>query len=100
MLRSRLTRINHEFLLSVIEKQQSAISDLKYGDFNILHEPHFDIKKIIFPTVHIKQGFMKQCIKALPIEGECFKNCISEFFAYQLKKKNKVSVHDSAAHHR
>ncbi|GBO30866.1 hypothetical protein AVEN_218440-1 [Araneus ventricosus] len=51
---------------------------LKSGDPNILH---LDRKNIIFPPLHIKLGrsklLMKQFVKALSIEGDCFKYLIS-----------------------
>lgn len=54
-------------------------SDLKPGDPNILHQPLVDRKNIIFPPLHIKLGLMKQFVKTLSIEGDCFKYLISVF---------------------
>lgn len=61
-------------------------SDLKPGDPNILHQPLVDRKNIIFPPLHIKLGIMKQFVKALPTEGDCFKYLISAFPSLSFEK--------------
>ena len=48
-------------------------SDFQPGDPNILHKSLVDRKKIIFLPLHIKLGLMKQFVKALPTDGDCFK---------------------------
>lgn len=40
---------------------------------NILEEPLVEQNKIIFPPLHIKLGLIKQFVKALDKNGECFK---------------------------
>ena len=60
--------------------------DLKPGDPNILHEPLVDRKKIIFPPLHIKMGLMKQFVKALPTQGDCFKYLILAFSGLSIEK--------------
>ncbi|XP_070613747.1 uncharacterized protein [Erythrolamprus reginae] len=61
-------------------------SDLKPGDPNILHQPLVDRKNIIFSLLHMKLGLMKQFVKALPIEGDCFKYLISAFPSLSFEK--------------
>ena len=41
--------------------------------FNILHEPLVDRDRIILPPLHIKLGLIKQFVRALDQESECFK---------------------------
>src|SRR5258705_11455305 len=82
------TRIHKISLLSVHVGQQSHSKHwvesnwpprpaLTPGDPNIQHEPLVDRKNIIFPPLHIKLGLMKQFIKALPTEEDCFKYVIT-----------------------
>ena len=52
---------------------QDLILNLKPGDPDILHESLVDRKKIIFPPLHIKLSLMKQFVKTLPIDSDCFK---------------------------
>ncbi|GFV38650.1 uncharacterized protein TNCV_4412041 [Trichonephila clavipes] len=43
------------------------------GVKNVERQSLVDPKKILFPPLHIKLGLMKQFVKALDKEGECFK---------------------------
>ncbi|GBO33273.1 hypothetical protein AVEN_105595-1 [Araneus ventricosus] len=61
-------------------------SDLKPGDPNILHQPLVGTKNIIFPPLHIKLGLMKQFVKTLSIERDCFKHLISAFPSLSFEK--------------
>ena len=47
--------------------------ELIVGERNVIHEPLIDRNKVIFPPLHIKLGLMKQFVKALDKEGQCFK---------------------------
>lgn len=69
-----------------LQSNWPARSDLKSGDPNILHQPLVDRKNIIFPPLHIKLGLMKQYVKALPIEGDCFKYLITAFPSLSFEK--------------
>lgn len=60
--------------------------DLRPGDPNIVHQPLVDRKNIIFPPLHIKLGLMKQFVKALPTEGDCFKYLVSKFPSLSFEK--------------
>ena len=42
------------------------------GEKNVINEPLVDRKNIILPPLHIKLGIMKQFIKALDHDGDCF----------------------------
>ena len=47
--------------------------ELILGEPNVIHEPLINRNKVIFPPLHIKLGLMKQFVKALDKEGQCFK---------------------------
>ncbi|GFY24533.1 uncharacterized protein TNCV_1015791 [Trichonephila clavipes] len=49
------------------------------GVKNVERQSLVDPKKILFPPLHIKLGLMKQFVKALDIEGECFKYFCEQF---------------------
>src|SRR5678816_1848469 len=49
------------------------------GDKNIKNEPLVDRNKIVFPTLHIKLGLMKQFVKPLDHTGDCFRYIFSIF---------------------
>lgn len=61
-------------------------SELRPGDPNILNQPLVDRKNIIFPPLHIKLGLMKQFVKALSVEGDCFKYIVSAFPSLSYEK--------------
>ncbi|GFY26702.1 uncharacterized protein TNCV_2880301 [Trichonephila clavipes] len=49
------------------------------GVKNVERQSLVDPKKILFPPLHIKLGLMKQFVKALDKEGECFKYLCEQF---------------------
>ncbi|GFY01890.1 protein KIAA0100 [Trichonephila clavipes] len=49
------------------------------GVKNVERQSLVDPKKILFPPLHIKLGLMKQFVKALHKEGECFKYLCEQF---------------------
>jgi hypothetical protein len=53
---------------------------------NILEEPLVEREKIIFPPLHIKLGLIKQFVKALDKNGECFKYICSVFPGLTIEK--------------
>ncbi|CAK8684393.1 unnamed protein product [Clavelina lepadiformis] len=57
------------------------------GDKNIIRDQLVDIKKILLPPLHIKLGLMKQYVKALDHEGECFKYICYAFPGLSEEKK-------------
>lgn len=66
----RLTDLVRSFLQS----NWPPRSNLKPGDTKILHQPY--VHNIIFPTLNIKIGLMKQLVKTL---SDYFKHIISKF---------------------
>ncbi|XP_041355404.1 protein mono-ADP-ribosyltransferase PARP14-like [Gigantopelta aegis] len=73
-----------------VERNWPPRSDLKPGDPNFLHEPLVDRKKIIFPPLHIKPGLMKQFVKALPTQCNCFKYLILAFPGLTVEKNQDL----------
>src|SRR5271157_3262858 len=59
---------------------------LAAGMPNILHDPIISRDKIIFPPLHIKLRLMKQFVKALNTDGECFQYIVSAFPALSFEK--------------
>ena len=53
----------------------------------MIAEPLVDRSKIIFPPLHIKLGLMKQFVKALDKDGECFKYICNAFPGLSIDKK-------------
>ena len=46
---------------------------------NIVHDLIVSREMIVFPQLHIKIGWMKQFVKALDSDGECFQHIVSGF---------------------
>ena len=63
------------------------------GEKNVINEPMVDREKIIFPPLHIKLGLMKQFVKALDKEGDCFLYICSAFPSLSYEKV-KAGVFD------
>jgi len=63
------------------------------GQNNIREETLIDRDKVIFPPLHIKLSLMKQFMKALNKEGECFKY-ICKFFSRLSSEKLKAGIFD------
>ena len=68
-------------------------SDFQPGDPNILHESLDNRKKLIFRPLVIKVGLMKQFVKAVDTDGDCFKY-INLRFPRLSVVKNKAGVFD------
>ena len=61
-----------------LEPEGVAIGEtLKTGMPNIVNNPIVSREKIIFSLLHIKLGLMKQFVKALNTDGECFQHIFS-----------------------
>ena len=52
---------------------------IKAGMLNVIYDPIVSRDKIIFPPLHIKLGLMKQFVKALRLDGECFQHFLHTF---------------------
>jgi hypothetical protein len=61
------------------QKQWPSRVALKPGDKNVVRNSLIDPKKVLLSPLHIKLGLMKQFVKALPKEGECFKYLCNKF---------------------
>ena len=59
-------------------RKEWHISD-KAGMLNVIYDPIVGRDKIIFPHLHIKLGLMKQSVKALRLDGECFQHLLYTF---------------------
>ena len=66
---------------------------LLVGEQNIVNEALVSRDKIIFPPLYIKLGLMKQFVKALNKEGQCF-GYLRSSFAGLSKKKLKAGIFD------
>jgi hypothetical protein len=61
------------------QKQWLSRVALKPGVKNVVRDSLIDPKKVLLPPLHIKLGLMKQFVKALPKERECFKYLCKKF---------------------
>jgi len=62
-----------------IKKECLKRSEWKVGSHNVVHESLVDRDKILLPPFHIKLGLMKQFVKALDINDECYKYIRNKF---------------------
>ena len=63
------------------------------GENNVINEPLVDRKNIILPPLHIKLGIMKQFIKALDRDGDCFHYICSTF--PRVSDEKRAGIFDS-----
>ena len=56
------------------------------GEKNIVNVPLVNREKVLLPPLHIKLGLMKQFVKALNKEGECFKYLCTKFSCLSYEK--------------
>ena len=54
-------------------------ANMTVGEKNVINEPMVVREKIIFRPLHIKLGLIKQFVKALDKEGDCFQYICSAF---------------------
>jgi len=76
-----------------IQKEWLIRETLEAGMANIVHDPMVSREKIVFPPLHIKPGLMKQFLKALDRDGDCFQHIVSAFPKLSFDKI-KVGVFD------
>lgn len=62
-----------------IQKDWPVRETMTVGGKNVIHEPLVDRKDILLPPLHIKLGLMKQFVRALEKDGDCFKYIRSKF---------------------
>ena len=61
------------------QKEWPIHKTLKAGTPNIVHDPIVSREKVVFLSLHIKLGLIKQFMKALDSDGECFQHIVSAF---------------------
>ena len=61
-------------------------SELIPGSLNVLAPPLVERSKIVFPPLHIKLGIMKQFVKALEKDSDCFKYICMQFPGLTIEK--------------
>lgn len=62
-----------------IRKEWPPRGLLEPGSKNVIRQSLVDPRKVLLPPLHIKLGLMKQFVKALSKEGECFKYICHRF---------------------
>ena len=60
--------------------------ELSVGNKNVINEPLFSRDRIILPPLHMKLGYIKQFVKALDKDGECFQYICSMFPGLSIEK--------------
>ena len=70
-----------------------AREDLAVGDKNIINEPLINRNCIILPPLHTKLGPIKQLVKALDKDDDCF-NYIAKTFSGLSIEKLKAGIFD------
>ncbi|QQP53101.1 Uncharacterized protein FKW44_005452 [Caligus rogercresseyi] len=70
-----------------VRKEWPKRTHMTVGEKNVIAEPLVDRSKIIFPPLHIKLGLMKQFVKALDKDGDCFKYICDAFPGLSIEKK-------------
>ena len=72
------------------ERKEWPIRDqLNVGEKNIINEPLVDKNRIVFPLPHIKLGLIKQFVKTLDKQGDCF-DYIHRLYPWLSDKKLKL----------
>ena len=56
------------------------------GKQNVIREPLVTVDRIVLPFLHIKLGLVKQFLKALNKEGECFKYIVNKLSTVSIMK--------------
>ncbi|KAF2899198.1 hypothetical protein ILUMI_06985 [Ignelater luminosus] len=61
------------------KKQWPQRVALNPGEHNVIEEPLLDSSKILLPSLHIKLGLIKQCVKALDKRSKWFRYIVEQF---------------------
>ena len=67
--------------------------DLSAASLSVLASSLVERSKIVFPPLHIKLGIMKQFVKALEKDGDCFRYICIKFPGLSIEKL-KAGVFD------
>ena len=76
-----------------VKKEWPPRDSMRVGEANVINEPLVAREKIILLPLHIKLGLMKQFVKALPVNGDCF-NYICRAFPALTIQKLKAGIFD------
>jgi len=76
-----------------IKQDWPAREEFVPGEKNVQAHPLVERSKIILPPLHIKLGIMKQFVKALNKDGDCFKYICTKFPG-SMKEKLKAGIFD------
>ena len=69
-----------------VKKDWPAREDLAVGDRNIINEPLVNRDYIILTPLHIKLGLLKQFVKTLDEDGDCFSYIAKTFTGLNIEK--------------
>ena len=69
-----------------VKKDWEPRETLRAGDKNVTNEPLVPRDKIILPPLHIKLGLIKQLVKAVDKDGDCFRYICQSFPVLSLEK--------------
>ena len=72
-----------------IQKERPIRKTLTVGMKNIVSEPILSRNKIVFPPLHLKLGFMKQFVKTLKTDSDCFQYIVTSLPGFLIEKKNR-----------
>jgi len=61
------------------KKDWPARKSIESGSKNVMNKPLVEPSKILLPSLHIKQGLMKQFVKALDKDGKYFAHLVGKF---------------------
>ena len=73
-----------------IKQDWPVREELVPGEKNVQAHPLVERSKIILPPLHIKLGIMKQFVKALNKDGDCFKYICTKFPGSTIEKLKAV----------
>ena len=59
---------------------------LRAGDKNVINEPRVPRDRIILPHLHIRLGLIRQLVKALDKDCECFRYIYQSFSGLSLER--------------
>lgn len=76
-----------------VKKAWPSRSSFEVGSHNIIKKPLVDPAKILIPPLHIKLGLIKQFVKALDKDGECFTH-LRKVFKHKTDAKLKEGIFD------
>ena len=69
-----------------VRKEWPPRDGMVVGQKNVIAEPLVDRDRIILPPLHIKLGLMKQFVKSLNKDGDCFKYICRKFPGVTMEK--------------